>query len=215
MTKPKNLTKMTTPWNGLFQKAKAGDADAAHCFFIAAEPLISPLYKDALFRNRLGKDEIHSIATFAIADFLADVDRLPGDDEVPYLLKQVIRRKLLDCIRKMDVQKRYELSAGPGKPNDPFGAEDDAPDLYSETPADDDESDPEARCLKSELSREVIEAIGQLSEKHQKVINGLFFQHKKMKEIAQEIHCTTENVRVIRVNALARLHKLLESVMNE
>ena len=210
----KNETENRTPWNDLFRKAKAGDAAASRELHLAATPLITPFYKVHKFRSRLDRDEINSIASFALVRYFAQHTGLPPDNEVPYLLKHVICCELINSLRNMSAREKHEQPGYPGRDGDTDPYADDADTLLKNTPADDGESEPELRCLHNELSREVREAIGQLSKKHQTVNNGLFYQQKSMKESAKEMNCSPENVRIIRLNALARLHQLLEPLVN-
>jgi RNA polymerase sigma factor (sigma-70 family) len=203
-----------TPWNYLFRKTKAGDADASRELYQAAQPLIKPFYKVPKFKNRLGRDEIHSIASFALVRYFAQHTGLPPDNEVPYLLKHVIWCELINGIRNMNVREKHERPGGPVRSDGTDPDAEDANRVVNSAPADDREEEPETRCLNKELHREVREAVSQLPKKHQTVINGLYYQQKNMKEIAQEMNCSAENVRIIRLNALARLHQLLEPLVN-
>ena len=64
--------------------------------------------------------------------------------------------------------------------------------------------------LQDELAREVREALQHLSEKEQAGIRGLFFRRKNTVELAQELHCTSQNVGYIKRTALARLGCILK-----
>ena len=201
------------PWNCWFREAKAGSPDASHRFFLAAEPYIRKFYREPFFRNRLGSDEIHSLASFALVKLMTDHARLPPDEEVPYLLRRVIRCELLDGIRVMDTRLRHEQPGKPGKP-EKLSAAEDGSGSSADSGADGGGSEPELRCLKQELRREVRKAMEQLPERHRTVIDGLFFRQKATKEIAREMRCSPQNVRVIRTNAMARLRRLLKPVLD-
>ena len=199
-------------WNRWFREASAGNADAAHRFFLAAEPYIQNFCREPVFRNRLGKDEIHSLASFALAKLMTDITELPPDEEVPFFLRRVIRCELLDSIRVLDTRLRHEQPGVSVKPEGPAAGE--GCMQVHDSGAADSRTEPEARYLEKDLRREVRRAMSQLSEKHRTVIDGLFFRQKGMKEIAREMHCTPQNVRVIRINAIARLRRLLKPVMD-
>lgn len=213
-TNRENEPENRTQWNYLFRKTKAGDAEASHELHLAAQSLIKPFYNVPKFKNRLGRDEIHSIASFALVRYFAQHTGLPPDNEVPYLLKHVIWCELINSLRNMNVREKHEQSGGSVNSGDTGSDGDDAGRLADSTPADDHEGEPETRCLNKELHREVSEAVSKLPKNHQAVINGLFYQQKSMKEIAQELNCSAENVRIIRLNALAKLHQLLEPLVH-
>ena len=59
-----------TPWNRWFRQANADDPGAAHSIIVAAQPLIQHLCNVPLFRNQLGKDEVYSIAYYALVTFI-------------------------------------------------------------------------------------------------------------------------------------------------
>ena len=86
-------TETPISWNRLFREAKKGDDGAARDFFAAAQPFIDRLCKNAFFRDRLGRDEIQSVAFLALVRMLQKLDALPEDSKVPYLLRRVLRSR--------------------------------------------------------------------------------------------------------------------------
>ena len=96
-----NLTGVT-PWNENYQKAHAGDIEAEYSIYMAADPFIERLCNVPYFRDRLGKDEIRSICSFALVKWVRKEQQLPPDEEVPFLLRSVLRKTLLCCIRRQD-----------------------------------------------------------------------------------------------------------------
>ena len=83
----------------------------------------------------------------------------------------------------------------------------------SEAPSDDHTTEPEVCCLKSELCDMVRDAIRQLPEDEKIVINGFYFQHKGMKEIAQDLQCSFQYAYKTRNKAYTHLHKLLKKTV--
>lgn len=201
------------PWNDMFRKAKTGDKTAAHNLILATEPIIVSFYKVPVYRNRLGKDEIYSIAAYKLVRYFADHAALPPDREVPYLLHYIIDCELTTAIRK--IQRREEKEQPPLPKRNDGSAETytDAGGL-DDTAAPDKAADPEENCMKSEMCAKVREAVLMLPENEKHLIHALFFQHKGMKEIAQELHCTFQNAYVMRKKAFTHLQKLLEPCVN-
>ena len=105
-----NLTGVT-PWNEKYQKAHAGDIEAEYSIYMAADPFIERLCNVPYFRDRLGKDEIRSICSFALVKWVRKEQQLPPDEEVPFLLRSVLRKTLLCCIRRQDFRAEHEQPA--------------------------------------------------------------------------------------------------------
>lgn len=202
-------TETPIPWNRLFREAKKGDDGAVRDFFAAAQPFIDRLCKNAFFRDRLGRDEIQSVAFLALARILQKLDALPEDSKVPYLLRRVLRFTLIDCVRTLDVLEEYEQpSVVFFTPMDPDG-DGGTDDMAMDFPAD-DRDEPENRCLRQELGHEVRSAIERLSPREQAVIKAHFYDGKDIRTIAAELRCSPQHVRASKRNALTRLRRMLK-----
>lgn len=201
-----------TPWNELFRLAKAGDKDALHKLHLAAQPLIKPFFNVPKFYNRLGREEIRSTASFALVNYFSRHTGLPPDGEVPFLLRHVIYCGLVSALRKAKRRKSFEQPAGAAGGADPFTdftAETDDGAGSGEASAE-REDEPEALCLKHELRETVREAVRQLKKNERFVIMGLYYRHQSTTALARELHCTPQNVRYMRKNAMLHLQQLLK-----
>lgn len=201
------------PWNLWFQQANADDPGAAHSIIVAAQPLIQHLCNVPMFRNQLGKDEIYSIAYYALAKYINKKKNLPDDAEISFLLLHIIRCALLDSIRNIDARRQFEQLAGPDSQEDCATGNDYDDSYYNKAAAGDNTTEPEAHYLKNDLRNKVREAIKQLPDNERTIICALYFQHKTMKEIAQSLNCTFQNAYKTRRKAYAHLHKILKRTM--
>jgi RNA polymerase sigma factor (sigma-70 family) len=195
-----------TPWNVYYQKAQAGDIKAEHCIYAAADPFIERLSRVPYFRDRLGKDEIRSICYFALVKWVRKKQKLPPDSEVPFLLKDVLRKALLYCIRQQDARAEHEQ---PAAYKDFTSEEDETIKSPIERAATDSTEEPESKCLHNAFRTAVRNAVEQLPKEEKEMIHALYFQHKSMKEIAQELDCTCQFAYLMRHNAFIHLQKLL------
>jgi len=206
-----NDTEDQMPWNELFHEAKAGDRNALRKLHLATEPLIADFYRVPVFYNKLGREEIRSLASFALVRYFSQHTGLPPDAEVPCLLKHVIYCALVSGVRKVNARKSFEQPAGSA------GEEAFSPDRNEEEDADgataaaDRETEPEARYLRDELRHVVREAVRKLKDREQTVIRGIYYQHKSTAALAREMHCSPQNVRYTRRIALTHLQELLKA----
>ena len=196
------------PWNQWFHQYKTGDGHAAHLLWEAAKPFAVALTRVPYFRNRLGCDEIYSVTGLAFAKLLQERDALPADEETPYLLKCAFRRELVDAIHRLDYKAKHEQpEIAAGKTD----AEDAEPDSrFTETAAADASSCPEEQYEHTELRNKVRMAIRRLPKEEMKVIRGLYYEHKDMKDIAKDLHCTFQTAYWRRRRAFLHLQKMLD-----
>lgn len=202
-----------TPWNENYQKAHAGDIKAEYSIYFAADPFIERLCSVPYFRNRLGRDEIRSICYFALVKWVRKEQKLPPDEEVPFLLKAVLRKALLYCIRQQDARAEHEQPAEYRK-KDSASEEDETSNNLIEREATDSAEEPESKCLRNAFRMAVRNAVGQLPKEEREMIHALYFQHKSMKEIAQELDCTFQFAYKTRHKAFQHLQVLLENCVS-
>ena len=207
----KNEPAGRTRWNELFRQAKAGDKNAVHKLHLAARPLIAAFYKVPVFYNKLGRDEIRSLASYALVRYFSRHTGLPPDEEVPFLLRHVIYCELVSGVRKVNARKSFEQPAGSvgNGTSFPDGRADGC--AAGETAAADRETEPEAQYLRNELCDRVRDAVRKLKTREQFVIRGFYYQHKNIATLAREMHCTQQNVRYTRRNAIMHLQELLKA----
>ncbi len=204
-------TVIPEPWNLWFRQAKNGDRKAAHNIITASQSIISSLSRNPLFRKRMSRDEIYSNANYALINFIHKPKELPEDAEVPYLLRYILKCALTDCVRDLRRREQFEQLAGPEKPDGAAAGDDFINNAYNAVAAAEDFSEQETYCLNKELSEKVRKAVQQLPENERTVIRGIYFQDKRMKEIAREMHCTFQNAYATRRKAYTHLHKILKN----
>ncbi|MBQ3366674.1 MAG: sigma-70 family RNA polymerase sigma factor [Acidaminococcaceae bacterium] len=201
------------PWNLWFRQAQSGDKDAIHNIITASQPFIRSISMDPLFRKRMSQDEIISNANYALIKYIKTHKNLPCDSEVPYFLRCVLRRDLKDCIRHMNIQEQYEQLAKPAKSKIAPDDEEYTANECDKAVSTDTTTEPEAHILNNELCNEVREAIRQLPKDEKTVIHGFYYQHKGMKEIAGDLHCSFQNAYKTRNRAYSHLHKILKKTV--
>ena len=203
----KHMYHTEPPWNEWLRLARQGDENAKLRFCAQAEPFVQNLCKTRYFWERLGKEEVRSIATLALMDFLMKHPNPPDDRNLPYLLKRIMHNHILFQLKKQNVRKKHEIYSA--EPKDTDGTEA-AQDSLANYPASRDE-EPEAKLLAKELRNATAEAMGQLLPSEKDVIRAFFFQNKTAAAIAKELQCTRQNVEKLRNRALRRLRQLLEA----
>ena len=71
---------------------------------------------------------------------------------------------------------------------------------------------PERAALLRERSKELGECVSQLNQKRQDVINGLFFDHKTEKQLAEENGSSQQNIHSSKKTALKELARMYEEL---
>ena len=161
----------------------------------------------------MSKDEIFSNANYILMSFIRKHKPLPKDAEVPFLIRYALNCGLKDCIRSMEKREEHEQLAKPVHAKGALADDDYIDNDCSEAAATDKTTEPETHCLNSEFCDLVREAIRQLPEDEMTVIHGCYYQNKGMKEIAQDLHCTFQNVYKTRRRAYTHLHKMLKKTV--
>ena len=78
------------PWNEEIYLAQQGDTQAVRRTCATAEPIVDQFGKVSYFVGWLGKDEVRSIASLALVEFIMSYSGGVPDEEIPALIKQVI-----------------------------------------------------------------------------------------------------------------------------
>ena len=78
------------PWNEEIYLARQGDTQAVRRTCATAEPIVDQFGKVSYFVGWLGKDEVRSIASLALVEFIMSYSGGVPDEEIPALIKQVI-----------------------------------------------------------------------------------------------------------------------------
>ena len=194
------------PWNEWLRLARQGDKNAIRLFCAQAEPFIEQLCSVGVYAFHVGKEEARSIAHLILMEFLMNYPKPPEDKEMLFVLKRIMRNKLIDQIRKLEVKGRYELGITALEGTNGNGTEEGITELLNAKRKE----EPEAKLLAKELHNATEDAMQQLLPNEQNVIRAMFFRNKTMSAIAKELQCTRQNVEQMRDRALRRLRQLLE-----
>ena len=204
--KQQNIPLKDPPWNEWLRLARQGDKEAALRFCIQAEPFIEQLCSVGVYAFHVGKEEARSIAHLILMEFLMNYPNPPEDKEILFVLKRIMRNKLIDQIRKIEVKGRYELGITALEGTNGNGTEEGITELLNAKRKE----EPEAKLLAKELHNATAEAMSQLLPSEKDVIRAMFFRNKTISAIAKELQCTRQNVEQMRDRALRRLRQLLE-----
>ena len=196
------------PWNDQLRRARKGDPAALHRIFVLMQPFTESLCRVPYFAGRLGSDEIRGILALRLAEFVNSGDAVPEkDEEVPYLLKRILRFHLINVINKAILQNKYEMTES--MVILPSGEKAEPGNILLENVTADPGPDPETACLQEEFSEELMLLIRQLSKKEQAVIQKLYIQQKTPAEAAKELCYSMRGLRNLRQKALGHLREIL------
>ena len=194
------------PWNNEIYLAQQGDTQATQRICANAEPIVDQFGKVSYFVNRLGKDEVRSIATLALIEFVMSFPGGVPDEEVPPLIKQVIKCDLINSVHRLVYRysKEETFSSGP----DTGSVENSSGDTAS--PFAPPYGEPEACLLQKTYAQKVQDAIQHLNRMEQTVIQSYYFRQETTNEIADRLGCSAQNVRKTKRKALRRLRGFLD-----
>ena len=184
------------PWNEEIYLAQQGDTQAVRRTCATAEPIVDQFGKVSYFVGWLGKDEVRSIASLALVEFIMSYSGGVPDEEIPALIKQVIKCDLINSVHRMEYRRSKEdassFTPDTGSPSAP---------PYGE---------PEACLLQNAYAQTVQDAIQHLNRNEQTVIQSYYFRQETINEIAARLGCSPRFVRKTRRKALLRLRGLLD-----
>ena len=70
-----------------------------------AEPIVDQFGKVSYFVNLLGKDEVRSIASLSLVEFVMSYPGGVPDEEVPALIKQAIKCDLINSVHRLEYRR--------------------------------------------------------------------------------------------------------------
>ena len=194
------------PWNPEIYLAQQGDTKAMRRTCAKAEPIVDQFGKVSYFVNLLGKDEVRSIASLSLVEFVMSYPGGVPDEEVPALIKQAIKCDLINSVHRLEYRRGKEeappTNADTGSPENSSGD--------TGSPSAPPYGEPEACLLQNAYAQTVQDAIQHLNRNEQTVIQFYYFRQETTNEIAVRLGCSVQNVRKIKRRALTRLHSLLE-----
>lgn len=194
------------PWNEDIYLAQQGDTAAVLKTCENAEPIVSQFGRVSYFTDWLGKDEVRSIASLALVEFIMSYPGGVPDEEIPALIKQAIKCDLINSVHRLEYRRSKE-DAPPTDP-DTGSPQGEAVDIGMLSAPPDGE--PEACLLQNAYAQTVQDAIRRLNRNEQTVIQSYYFRQETTEGIAAQLCCTPRNVRKTRRKALRRLRGLLD-----
>ena len=194
------------PWNEEIYLAQQGDTAAVLKTCVSAEPIVNRFGKVSYFTDWLGKDEVRSIASLALVEFIMSYPGGVRDEEIPALITQALKCDLINSVHRLEYRRGKEEAPLPdpdtGSPKSGAGG--------IATPSAPPHGEPEACLLQNAYAQEVQDAVRQLNRNEQTVIRSCYFRRETTNEIAVALGCSAQNVRKIRRKALSRLRGLLD-----
>jgi RNA polymerase sigma factor (sigma-70 family) len=169
------------------------------------EPFINRLCQWRLLTDKLGQDEVRSMAALATVEFLMTYNGPLEGRKIPVVLRWFVRCELLDTLRGQNSRRKYELpeihcvSDGPEEDSALTRMEDSNPDV-----------DPEYILLREDLRHEVHDAIRNLNPNEQAVIHSFHFKGERIGDISRQLHCSPQYARRLHRAAIRRLREQLE-----
>ena len=154
----------------------------------------------------LGKDEVRSIASLALVEFIMSYSGGVPDEEIPALIKQVIKCDLINSVHRMEYRRSKEDASS-------FTPDTDSPESSSGdtgSPSASPHGEPEVCLLQNAYAQTVQDAIQHLNRNEQTVIQSYYFRQETTNEIAARLGCSPRFVRKTRRKALLRLRGLLD-----
>ena len=170
-----------------------------------AEPIVDQFGKGSYFVNLLGKDEVRSIASLSLVEFVMSYPGGVPDEEVPALIKQAIKCDLINSVHRLEYRRGKEEAPPNGDTGSPENSSGD-----TGSPSAPPYGEPEACLLQNAYAQTVQDAIQHLNRNEQTVIQFYYFRQETTNEIAVRLGCSVQNVRRIKRRALTRLRSLLE-----
>ena len=194
------------PWNEEIYLAQQGDTQAVRRTCATAEPIVDQFGKVSYFVGWLGKDEVRSIASLALVEFIMSYSGGVPDEEIPALIKQVIKCDLINSVHRMEYRRSKEdassFTPDTGSPENSSGD--------TGSPSASPHGEPEACLLQNAYAQTVQDAIQHLNRNEQTVIQSYYFRQETTNEIAARLGCSPRFVRKTRRKALLRLRGLLD-----
>lgn len=207
-----NFTELNTlPWNEWMQLARQGETRATLRLCESAEPIISQFSRVPYFVSLLGKEEIRSIATLALLEFFTGYSDHTPDEEMPKLLKYVVKCALMNSTRWKRTRNRREQNNSRDREQDQNETEMTIIDGEErETRRASRATEPERAVLQTELAKAMEEALQCLTLREQAVIRCVYFRQRTMTEAAREMNCTPQAVWNLQRKALYKLRRRLK-----
>ena len=191
------------PWAEWMRLAREGDTEAVRRFCAAVDPFINLVCQWRLPVDKLGQEEVRSIAALATVEFLMTYNGPLKDRKIPLVLRWFIRCELLDTLRGLNARRKYELPEICGESN-----EEDSALALTEDPAP--FADPEQRVLREDFSHELHDAIRSLKPNERAVIHSFYFLGKRIGDIGSQLHCSPQYARRLHRSALRHLRDRLQ-----
>ena len=200
----------TLPWNEWMQLARQGDTRSTLRLCESAEPIINQFCHVPYFVCVLGKEETRSIAVLELLEFFMSYRGHTPDNEIPKLLKRIVKFELLHNTRWKQIRHKRERKEPDGrqKGRNETAADVTAAEAAAQTAGP--ETEPEAALLQAERAQVMQESLQCLTPREQAVIRSVYYRQRNMTEAAREMKCTPQAVWKVQRKALGKLRRLLK-----
>lgn len=205
MPSPSGVTPSPDRFHRLLLAARGGSSEALGELLMACQSylwLVASQQLGAELRTKIGASDLVQ-DTFLEAQ--RDFGRFTGATEAEWLawLRRILLNNLVNATGKFRTQKRHvrrEVSL------EALAGAESVPEEHLVAP----EAPPEDRLLAQEEAQLLDQALGQLSEDHQRVIRLRHREHRSFEEIGQALGRSAEAGRKLWARAIERLQELLE-----
>ena len=100
------LKALQIPLDLLIIQARQGNEAAAEAFCQWATPIVRQFSTIPYFVKSLDRSEIQSLLNLTLTEFLMEYPEIPSEEEIPRLLRKILKNGLLFQIRKKKWRKR-------------------------------------------------------------------------------------------------------------
>ena len=202
------LKALQIPLNLLIIQARQGNEAAAETFCQWATPIVRQFGTIPYFVKNLDRSEIQSLLNLTLTEFLMEYPEIPSEEEIPRLLRKILKNGLLFQIRKKKQRSKYHCQELSGTEKGNGENEETKADHYIADSA----LQPEHVLLQQELVHTVTDALNQLRATEHHVLYGLYFEQKNISDLAEELHCCARNIRRLHKQGLKHLRNIFMSL---
>ena len=202
------LKALQIPLDLLIIQARQGNEAAAEAFCQWATPIVRQFSTIPYFVKSLDRSEIQSLLNLTLTEFLMEYPEIPSEEEIPRLLRKILKNGLLFQIRKKKQRSKYHCQELSGTEKRNGENEETEAGHYIADSA----LQPEHVLLQQELAHTVTNALNQLRATEHHVLYGLYFEGKDQNDLVREMNYTFRQIRYLHKQGLKHLRKILTTM---
>ena len=191
----------TVDWEPLLTQYHKGDKQVLPLLCCQSRPLVDRISRNPYYATALGRDEAYSIAAMSMVNFWNRTDLTENPKNLPGQLYHAMECDLKNQMDRQNTRRRREIHHKTD--NGTEGTDDEWQD-----PLAVNRNEPEELVLQTEWNRNVRDCLQYLGKKERQVIQGFFFRHLSVTEIAKEMKCSPDSVTSAKRHALKRLRSI-------